>query len=283
MSYNELRQHGTADFPIELYQIDKTHPKYEMASHWHSSLEIIRVISGSLQLRLNNQEYLAGAGDIIFVNSETVHGAEPYDCVYECIVFHMDSLTIPDNSSKLFVDSLLNHEYLVNEMHGAGDTDFHNAVNALFSAMKSKEEAGYQFFVMAALYQMLGTIISLGLYTAAEKLPYITGDKNIPKLKKVLTYIRSHYDTQITLNDMADAVGMSPKYFCFFFRDMTKKTPVEYLNSYRIERAARKLLNSDMSVTEISYACGFNDLSYFIKSFKKLKGITPAKFRKLYY
>ena len=61
---------------------------------------------------------------------------------------------------------------------------------------------------------------------------------------------------------------------------MTKSTPIEYLNTYRVERAARKLLNSDTSVTDISYMCGFNDLSYFIKTFKAIKGVTPAKFRK---
>jgi len=61
---------------------------------------------------------------------------------------------------------------------------------------------------------------------------------------------------------------------------MTTKTPVEYLNSYRIEKASRKLLNTDMSVTSVAFSCGFNDLSYFIKTFKAIKGITPAKYRK---
>jgi AraC-like DNA-binding protein len=61
---------------------------------------------------------------------------------------------------------------------------------------------------------------------------------------------------------------------------MTTKTPVEYLNTYRIERASGMLLNSGKSVTDIAFSCGFNDLSYFIKTFKSIKGITPAKFRK---
>ena len=60
---------------------------------------------------------------------------------------------------------------------------------------------------------------------------------------------------------------------------MTTKTPVEYIVLYRIERAARKLRNSQLSVTEIAFSCGFNDLSYFIKTFKNIKGVTPTKFR----
>ena len=55
---------------------------------------------------------------------------------------------------------------------------------------------------------------------------------------------------------------------------------MEYLTLYRIEKASRKLINTDSSVTSIAFSCGFNDLSYFIKTFKKVKGITPAKFRK---
>jgi AraC-like DNA-binding protein len=79
---------------------------------------------------------------------------------------------------------------------------------------------------------------------------------------------------------MAKAAGMSSKYFCYFFKEMTGKTPVEYLNGFRVEKASRKLLYSDLSVTEIAYLCGFNDLSYFIKTFKRQKGVSPAKFRK---
>ena len=63
-------------------------------------------------------------------------------------------------------------------------------------------------------------------------------------------------------------------------KEMTRKSPVEYLNTYRVEKAARKLITSDISVTDVAFACGFNDLSYFIKTFKAYKGVTPAKFRR---
>ena len=107
----------------------------------------------------------------------------------------------------------------------------------------------------------------------------IPENKNISKLKKILTYIRENYHTQITLDDMAKAAKMSPKYFCSFFKEMTRKTPIEYLILYRIECAAKKIHRSDESITDIAYSCGFNDLSYFIKTFKNIKGVTPAKFR----
>ena len=63
---------------------------------------------------------------------------------------------------------------------------------------------------------------------------------------------------------------------------MTRRTPIDYLNYYRIEQATYQLLQSDATVTEIAYRCGFNDLSYFIRAFKKYKGITPGRYEKLY-
>ena len=77
MSFNELKQHGTEDFPFGIYIIDKSHPKYEMAFHWHASVEIIRVLKGELSITLDNKNFVAKSGDVVFVNSETIHGATP--------------------------------------------------------------------------------------------------------------------------------------------------------------------------------------------------------------
>lgn len=278
MSYNELKQHGTEDFPIELYHIDSSHTRYEMSSHWHNEIEIIRVLDGTLNVRLNNSSYTVKKNEIIFANSETVHQASPDNCIYECLDFHLDFIPVSNNGSKYFMDSLKNHEYTITEYHNDTSSTFSIAVNQLFDAM-ANQSSGYKFKVIGALYNLFGTIIDLHLYQPTDS-AMIGSDKNVPKLKNVLYFIRTNYDSPISLVDMADAAGMSPKYFCYFFKDMTTKTPVEYLNTYRIEKASRKLLNSDMSVTDIAFSCGFNDLSYFIKTFKSIKGITPARFRK---
>lgn len=278
MSYNELKQHGTADFPIELYHIDKAHTRYEMSAHWHNEIELIRVLEGQLNVRLNNNSYTAKKGDIIFVNSQTVHSALPVECVYECVDFHLDFLPVADNSSKYFIESLINHDYLIKEFSVFDNSLFITAVNNVFEAMSHKS-SGYKLRVIGALYTLFSVIIDEHLYASTGGVS-IAADKNVPKLKNVLSFIRSNYDFPITLNDMAKAAGMSPKYFCYFFKEMTRKTPIEYLNSYRVEKASRKLINTDTSVTDIAFSCGFNDLSYFIKTFKAQKGVTPAQFRK---
>ena len=278
MIYNELEQRGTNDFPLAFYHLDKAHPRYEMAHHWHSEIELIRVLSGTLVVRLNDKEYRAQAGDILFVNPETVHSAMPQDCVYECIVCFLDLLCKADGSCKSFIDSLLNHEYKIKEYHPAAHSAFHTAGHSLFDALQRKS-AGYKFLVLGAIYALLGAVVETQMYTSIDG-KTVDAEQTVIKLKKVLSFMRENYEKPITLSDMAQAAGMSAKYFCYFFRSKTSKTPVEYLNTYRVECATRQLINSDKSVTEIAYACGFNDLSYFIKTFKSHKGITPAKFRR---
>ncbi len=126
---------------------------------------------------------------------------------------------------------------------------------------------------------IFGTIIKEKLYNSASSFANSDSAKNA-KIKKVLSFMRQNYSSSLTLEQIASVAGMSSKYFCYFFKEMTQKSPISYLNNYRVERAARKLLTTDMPVTDIAYNCGFNDLSYFIKTFKAAKGITPYKFRK---
>ena len=116
MSYNELKQHGTEDFPIELYHIEQGHTRYEMSAHWHNEIEIIRVLDGILNIRLNNNFYSVGKGEIIFINPETVHQASPENCVYECVVFHLDFISAQHGRSLPFIDSLRNHESMVDDI-----------------------------------------------------------------------------------------------------------------------------------------------------------------------
>jgi AraC-like DNA-binding protein/quercetin dioxygenase-like cupin family protein len=286
MIYRELKQHGTEDFPIELYHMNKDHARFEMASHFHSQAEIILILEGELRVKLYNNEYTAKKGDVIFVNSETVHGASPSsDCIYECIVLHIELLDMKDKGCKFFIDGLLNGEYKVIEFHSAKESQLHTSVNRLFESMRELEgstgmvSVARKFSVISNLYSTLVAIIDEKLYFA-ETTENISEDKNLAKLKGVLSFIRTNYDKPITLSEMSAVASMSPKGFCNFFKTMTMKTPVDYLVSYRVEKAARKLLSTDMSVTEVAYATGFNDLSYFIKTFKKLKGSTPTSYRK---
>ena len=105
-----------------------------------------------------------------------------------------------------------------------------------------------------------------------------TSAERITSIKNVLTYITENYQHNISLDTLSKIAGMNPKYFCRYFRNITNRTPIDYLNYYRIESACEMLSTKDISVKEVAFSCGFNDESYFIKTFHKYKGTTPKQF-----
>ena len=99
------------------------------------------------------------------------------------------------------------------------------------------------------------------------------------QLKPALEYIESHYAGPIALGEPARLTGLSPKYFCRSFRAVVHRSPIDYLNFYRVECASALLSSSDLTVAEVAYQCGFNDSSFFIKQFRRYKGTTPRQYR----
>ena len=75
------------------------------------------------------------------------------------------------------------------------------------------------------------------------------------------------------------AVGMTPKYFCRFFKEATHRTPMDYVAFYRVEMACYAFAMTDRSVTDVALDMGYADPNYFIRSFKKYKGVTPGHYR----
>ena len=277
MSFNELKQHGTEDFPFGIYVIDKDHPKYEMAFHWHASVEIIRIIKGKLLITLNNISFTARDGDVVFVNPETVHGATPYECEYECLVFPLSFFKSGNRACERFLEDLSDRNCRLDFM--PSHDELISCANDLFETVKTREN-GYQFVTIGLVYRLIGLFVKSDQYSYETKGLTDKNDQKVLKLKKTLAFIRENFDKEISLDEIASPSGFSTKYFCSFFKEMTGKSAIEYLNSYRVERACRKLLGSDQTITQIAYGSGFNDLSYFIKTFKRIKGCSPSDYRK---
>lgn len=108
-------------------------------------------------------------------------------------------------------------------------------------------------------------------------------DSDSRRVLKVKDYISRHYNDELRLADLADLVGMSPSAFSRFFKLSTGRTLSEYMVDMRLGVAARRLVDTTDSVSEICYGCGFNTLSNFNRLFRKNKGCSPTEFRDKYY
>ena len=153
-----------------------------------------------------------------------------------------------------------------------------NCISVLFDAMYEKD-TGYELTVFGQFYHFFGLIFS-NHYFIENPTRTRRDYKRIFTVEAGSGIYRKNYANPITLQELSASVSMSPKYFCRFFSEMTHQTPVDYLNRQRIEEACLQLAATDDSITEIAYRNGFNDLSYFIRTFKKYKGMTPGKYKR---
>ena len=107
-------------------------------------------------------------------------------------------------------------------------------------------------------------------------------EKNL-QFKKIMEYIDGHYQEDIRLADLAACVNMTPNYFCRYFKEITHRSPMDYLNYYRVEAACERLAYTDKTVSEIAYECGFQDASYFVKVFRHYKNLTPDSIYQFFF
>jgi AraC-like DNA-binding protein len=102
------------------------------------------------------------------------------------------------------------------------------------------------------------------------------------KINKVFDYIFRHFKEDISLQDVADILPMSPAAFCRFFKTKTNRTLIDFVKEIRIGHAAKLLLEGKHNVTEACYQSGYNNISNFNKHFKEVKGLSPRDFLKQY-
>ena len=275
---NEDRPRGTYEFPFEFHHIDQSHPRYVMSYHWHVEYEIIRILTGEFTVTLDEKSFKAVQGDVIFVHSGILHSGIPVNCVYQCIVLDMNVFKKQKSVCADYIQKIVHQDNLNYHHFDQRYPDVLSAVNSLFQSMDEKKP-GYELSVIGQFYHFFGIVFGNHYYLDSQ--PKARRDyKRILQLKQVVEFIEKNYASPLTLGQLSDSVSMSPKYFCRFFSEMTHQTPMDYLNRQRIEQACYQLSTTDDSITDIAYRNGFNDLSYFIRTFKKYKGTTPGKYKK---
>lgn len=138
------------------------------------------------------------------------------------------------------------------------------------------------FQTVLAFFSLLYSLAISDRYTLVSN-KYDTRDTVLNaksrRITKVCSYIEEHFYDSICLSDVAGLVGMSDSAFSHFFKSKTNTTFIDYLNNLRIAKACQLLSETNQTVSEICYNCGFNNMSNFIRMFKKKKQYTPNEYR----
>ena len=100
------------------------------------------------------------------------------------------------------------------------------------------------------------------------------------RLDKVYDYVMKNFQKEVAVQDLAALASMNKSSFCRYFKKTTQKTFTGFLNDVRIGFACKLLTEMDMNVSEVSYRCGYNNISYFNRQFKKKKGMSPSDYQK---
>lgn len=275
MNYEEHRRHGTDTFPLEFYSVDSQHPRYQMPFHWHKETELLHIIQGTFQLSLDGVEICLQEGELCYIPGGTLHGGEPVDCLYECIDFDPTKLLHQADYARRYLRRIENGHSAIRTQFTTSEPGILKSATRLFAAAQSKCE-GWELLVMAGLFDFYGTVVEKHYYE--DVLTRNSNQQKVQQIKTAIEFIETNYGNSISLEDIAQAAGLSPKYFCRYFRMITNRTPIDYLNYYRIEKACYLLEQKKGSITEVAYDCGYNDTSYFIRCFKKYKHTTPYKY-----
>lgn len=283
---HELTKHGTPVFPCAGY--DEDPGKYLVGNipwHWHEEIEIILALEGDTRVLCGEAEYLLHESEAIFVNCNVLHklkrGQKNVPCRINSLLF------MPELVSG-FPQSIVQQRYIaplircstLAEVLLKPDVPWQREAirhfQDAFAAFVS-DRYGYEILVQTKLMQMLLVLLENLQGRACET--DLVQNKDSARIKQMLSFIHEHYVEPLTVSQIAGVSSISESECYRCFRKVLDTSPIDYLLQYRIRAAAGLLSGTDMSVSDICYASGFNSPSYFAKVFRQELLVSPRSYR----
>ena len=223
------------------------------------------IISGKGFYKIGKRTYELQAGDsfLVYPNTEVVYyAAETDPWEYAWVGF-----TGSDASMILKATDFSPEKPIIRETpHGS---DIHRQILHIYDARGNEFEHAVE--MTGRLYTMLAMFLHGASHTTEQ-------NSANSYVQKGIEYISSNYSYAITVEDIADYVGVSRSHLYRVFMSNVGQSPIDYLTSYRISEACSLLKNSSLSIAEIAVSVGFFDQFYFSRVFKKVKGVPPSKY-----
>lgn len=228
---------------------------------------LVHLISGKLDYKFTSgQNIIANAGDWILLKPDDSYVVTcPETCQHYTINFQLLPSSITgEPAKKVFLSetlSIIRQKPLTN-----AQTD---RFESLCQLWKDKD-AGYRIQANVVLYKILFDYIK-------QHIPFLENYK-YDKLKPAIEIIEKNWNQDIALSSLAESCFLSVTHFRHLFMDVFKTSPINYRNSLRLLYAKDYLSCEGYTITEVAYKCGFTDINYFSRFFKKHMGISPSKY-----
>lgn len=257
--------------PIYLKSVgEHDYQEHVIRKSGHPDYHYLHTIEGSGYLVVNNQEFIIDEATAFFLAPNV-----PHEYWAKTSKWSTMWLTFNGPAVEQILKSLNIKEF---EIFKLCDREY---LEGILEAISNKATI-YNYIVSVECSQLIYNFIlhmSLNLQNKIEK----NFEVNYFKLLPVLKYIEENFDKNITLDEISDIINLSPQHLCNIFKKTFQATPYEYLIRMRIQKAKELLLkNSNMQIKQVCFEVGFKNPSYFSYMFKKLEGITPLQFKKLF-
>lgn len=284
-NYQEKKSHGNPLFPYNTYLCSIPLDFTQVPLHWHDEMELIYIKKGRGTITVDFTQYTVSAGTIALIIPGQLHSIEQFEhesMEYENIIFHPGILVTKktDTSNTDILAPLLSGKLSVPLLY-TPDFPHYKEIAACIDAndeISRTNPPGYQLFIKSQLFMLFFILANKCLLKEHAKKDY----KSLEKMKLILKYVENHYMDKITIEDIADEVGLSQSHFMKYFKNTMGTSFIEYLNEYRLTMASRLLVSSDSSILDIAAEVGYENLSYFNRTFKKRFEMTPREYRKKY-
>tara|TARA_R110002049_G_scaffold61453_5_gene163720 strand:+ start:25685 stop:26572 length:888 start_codon:yes stop_codon:yes gene_type:complete len=259
---------------------DRLKQDFDFPIHFHPEYELNFIMNGKGVRRVvgDNLEEI-GDIELVLLGPNLVHGWEMYHCERK----EIHEITIQ------FHDDLFDSKLLSRAIFKPIKDMFNRANHGILFSKKVSEEliprilqlsktANIDYFLelISILHDLANSRNQRLLSTNVSQFNDFENSKTI---KKVYEYIQENFDRKMSLIEICSLVNMSVVSFNRFIKKRTGKTFIEYVNDTRISYASRWLIETDLSIGEIAYKCGFNNMANFNRVFKKVKGSTPSSYR----
>ena len=284
--YIEKKQHGTELLPFAVYGTYMPHLFSSFPLHCHEEIEVVYADCGQCRYTVSGKDIDLKFGDILVMMPWVLHSfhlVEP-EMPYFLGSAYLISLDMINTTS---VD-LCSSQYFAPMLQGSCTdcclitmeqdcySEFKEIVESLFN-LGFDRTPFYEIKLKSLISDLLYRLLKYGLIQIYDK-PLEGGD--VQAVRRVVDYIADNYRENITLAKLADVVNMSETGLSRLFRNITGMSCIDYVIEYRMSKAMSLVRFSDKPIIEIAYEVGFNNISYFNRTFKKRFHRTPSQCRK---
>mgnify|MGYP002550575978 FL=1 len=284
--YFELKEnkpHGTKDDPFSTYHIENAGRSFQIPVHWHDEFEIIYVRSGFLTVSISGESYIGKTGEAFVVSPGNLHlmGSQSGTVDYYTFLFPLKYISFR-------TDDMLDEKLLepLNSGHLMICPRVKDTAKELCEQLIKIYEAKNDESESKITTQVKTKIILLQFILEMWKKGFViendTSGRNTVE-KEMVSYIQQNFTGKISLREFGEQFHLSEKYISRYFKEHFHITLSQYVTYLRLEHAKQLLQDTDIPVTDVAMQSGYQNVSYFIRSFQKAYAVSPLKYRKNNY